>query len=220
MHIALSFILVPILVLQSYKIHSFGFHSLSTYNIHQMQPFSSSEVDKTITSLKRIVKSDRINDFNWLEINEFISSSAHQPHKEWSLTESSADKLYSLIGGLDDEKFRYMFNRVLEDGNWDNAKSATSSRQLNKFKPWVVLVTGVNGIRKTTSVYQPWFKTVLQQALGNSFDGLKEELPDGNDSFFRQLDYMIATLGLYTHENNLLFYNYYILVFIFSIDFN
>ena len=32
-------------------------------------------------------------------------------------------------------------------------------------KPWVVLVTGVNGIRKTTSVYQPWFKKALAAAL-------------------------------------------------------
>ena len=193
LRITLGFIIVPIVFLESYKSSSFNFRKLS---LHQMQPFSSSEIDKTITSLQRIVKIDEINNFNWSEINEFVLDSAHQPHKEWSLTEASANKLYSLIGGPDDDKFRYMFHRVLEDGNWDNAKSSTSDRNSKQFKPWVVLVTGVNGIRKTTSVYQPWFKEVLHKALGSSFNGLIEELPDGNDSFFRQLDYMIATLGM------------------------
>ena len=64
-------------------------------------------------------------------------------------------------------------------------------------KPWVVLVTGLNGIRKTTSVHQPWFKELLRQALGTAqFADGSEELPAGGDSFFRQLDYMIATMAL------------------------
>jgi hypothetical protein len=71
-------------------------------------------------------------------------------------------------------------------------------------KPWVVLVTGVNGIRKTTSVYQSWFKEALFAALQNSGvegDGdiadiaSADDLPAGSDSFFRQLDYMIATVA-------------------------
>jgi hypothetical protein len=57
-------------------------------------------------------------------------------------------------------------------------------------------VSGVNGIRKTSSVHQQWFKDVLQQALGDSYMGPKEDLPDGADSFFRQLDYMMATLTM------------------------
>ena len=32
-------------------------------------------------------------------------------------------------------------------------------------KPWVVLVTGVNGIRKTSSVHQPWFPQLLSEAI-------------------------------------------------------
>mmetsp|Transcript_58815 Transcript_58815/g.161412 ORF Transcript_58815/g.161412 Transcript_58815/m.161412 type:complete len:258 (+) Transcript_58815:47-820(+) len=55
---------------------------------------------------------------------------------------------------------------------------------------------GVNGIRKTSSVYQPWFKEALASALGDAFDGPAASLPDGSDSFFRQLDYMIATIAL------------------------
>jgi hypothetical protein len=57
-----------------------------------------------------------------------------------------------------------------------------------------VLVTGVNGIRKTTSVYQAWFKHALALAL-DDFDGDEEDLPGGGDSFFRQLDFMIATVA-------------------------
>ena len=75
-------------------------------------------------------------------------------------------------------------------------------------RPWAVLVTGLNGIRKTTSIYQPWFATVLAEALtlsragagagadtgsteGVSVDGV----PCGCNSFFRQLDFIVATLA-------------------------
>lgn len=52
-----------------------------------------------------------------------------------------------------------------------------------------------NFCSKTSSVYQHWFKQVLQEALGEQFNGPMDELPDGADSFFRQLDYMMATLA-------------------------
>ncbi len=35
-------------------------------------------------------------------------------------------------------------------------------------RPWVVLVTGLNGIRKTTTVSQTWFKNALLQSLMTS----------------------------------------------------
>ena len=66
----------------------------------------------------------------------------------------------------------------------------------------LVNTPGVNGIRKTSAVYQPWFKRALSQALEAGEGGeaarlpTEEELPDGNDSYFRQLDYMIATVAL------------------------
>ena len=61
-------------------------------------------------------------------------------------------------------------------------------------------IPGVNGIRKTSAVYQPWFKTALAQALeaGEGAEAAHlptEDLPDGNDSYFRQLHYMIATVA-------------------------
>jgi hypothetical protein len=57
----------------------------------------------------------------------------------------------------------------------------------------------LNGIRKTTSIYQHWFNKVLQEAIYdpklNNHD--INQLPNGQNSFFRQLDYMIATIGNY-----------------------
>jgi hypothetical protein len=101
-----------------------------------------------------------------------------------------------------------------------------------------VLVTGLNGIRKTTSIYEPWFKRALHAALQPSasssvgsdgkssasssstppatkkqkvVDGTGaagagaavevtnisavDDLPDGTTAFFRQLDYMIASVA-------------------------
>jgi len=83
---------------------------------------------------------------------------------------------------------------VLGDGGWD-AAAATASRRGADNKPWAVLVTGVNGIRKTTSVYQPWFREALAAALGEQFRGEMSSLPAGDDSYFRQLDYMMATMA-------------------------
>jgi hypothetical protein len=92
-----------------------------------------------------------------------------------------------------------MFERVLVDGNWNNAEAiAQAEKELQgqeKVKPWVVLVTGVNGIRKTTSIHQPWFKDILAQALAGQGAGPTQELPDGANSFFRQLDFIIATVA-------------------------
>ncbi|KAH8053629.1 hypothetical protein JL722_9476 [Aureococcus anophagefferens] len=63
-------------------------------------------------------------------------------------------------------------------------------------KPWVVLVTGVNGIRKTTSIYEPWFGDALREAIVGP-GGARATSPGrparGSTSFFRQLDFVIAT---------------------------
>jgi hypothetical protein len=75
-----------------------------------------------------------------------------------------------------------------------------------------VLVTGLNGIRKTSSIYQPWFAAVLAEALTLSRAGAVtgadtgadacssesvsvDDMPSGNNSFFRQLDFIVATLA-------------------------
>ena len=33
-------------------------------------------------------------------------------------------------------------------------------------RPWVVLVTGLNGVRKTTAPYEPWFEDTLADSAG------------------------------------------------------
>jgi hypothetical protein len=109
---------------------------------------------------------------------------------------------------------RQFLERILRDGNWDGAaqyavekgrmvhsESSSSSTTTQDIRPWAVLVTGVNGIRKTTSLYQPWFAQLLQEALvppaGTDSTAAPPDLdmlPTGSNSFFRQLDHMIATL--------------------------
>jgi len=93
-----------------------------------------------------------------------------------------------------------MFERILHKGNWDGAlKHMTDLGEDGK--KWAVLVTGVNGIQKTNAMYQPWFSNVLQEALiaptlakEKKKEFKLEVLPNGHNSFFRQLDHMITTL--------------------------
>ena len=140
--------------------------------------FSSSELDNIVLSLKSLAQPD--NSIDWPGVRTFLSQSAHLSHKDWAKTQENAGKLSDLIQGPEDPVFRSIFARVLEDGNWDGASAAASTRPPS-FDPWVVLVTGVNGIRKTSSVYQPWFKTALAEALGDAHPGAADELPDGRD---------------------------------------
>merc|ERR1712127_381883 len=66
---------------------------------------------------------------------------------------------------------------------------------------------GVNGIRKTTSIYQPWFQDLLREALvppkGKESFSEKDSLviPTGQNSFFRQLDHMITIIANKEFEN-------------------
>ena len=155
-------------------------------------PFSTAEINRAVASLKSVSGGAALD---WAKLEALLGGMAHQSHKDWARTEAAADELSAIIAGPDDQVFRDMFDRVLKDGNFDAAAHAAAGRSASS-KPWAVLVTGVNGIRKTTSMYQPWIKEALATALGDAFCGAVQELPDGNDSFFRQLDYMIATVAL------------------------
>ena len=55
----------------------------------------------------------------------------------------------------------------------------------------------MNGIRKTTSINSSFFKKVLYEALANQLkeDITSEDLPCGDNSFFRQLDFIVATIA-------------------------
>lgn len=159
------------------------------------EPFSDSELDDVVDSLKCLAPPDAAID--WTALRGLFAARAHLNHKDWTETCTSAEQMAAILGGPEDAAFRCIFSRVLEGGGWDAATAAASTRPTDA-KPHIVLVTGLNGIRKTTSVNSPWFKELLSEALAGQMDDgeTHASLPAGSDSFFRQLDFMIATLAL------------------------
>mmetsp|Transcript_2643 Transcript_2643/g.5722 ORF Transcript_2643/g.5722 Transcript_2643/m.5722 type:complete len:475 (-) Transcript_2643:1231-2655(-) len=149
-------------------------------------------------------------DFTGLQ--NLIGEAAHLSHKKWSMTSENSDKMckYLAVDSSDtasadfplSASARQLLERVVKEGNWDGAvESVNRSDRPTDEKSWAVLVTGVNGIRKTTSMYQPWFGDLLSEALTCPPSDGKSEiklspniLPTGSNSFFRQLDHMICTL--------------------------
>jgi len=179
-------------------------------------PFTTTELDQIMSSLTEILPPDTPNNtpLDMPAIRSLVLEVGHLPHSDWDRTANSATRLGNLL--LPEENgisspFRYMFDRILTEGNWDGAVAAhtttTSSNENENETPWAVLVTGLNGIRKTTSIYQPWFEKILQEAIvspststdnngssGQTSTSPSLQLPTGQNSFFRQLDHMIATL--------------------------
>jgi hypothetical protein len=173
-------------------------------------PLTENEIKDIVNGVKNLVPKDSPIDFSGLQ--RLLKEVAHLSHKNWGVTSSNSDKLLETMSlastGGDDPlspHARQFFERILKDGNWDGAVKAARSRPSNQL-PWAVLVTGVNGIRKTTSMYQPWFGEVLAEAIvapkneeASSSKKQKteqmtpENLPTGTNSFFRQLDHLICT---------------------------
>ena len=147
---------------------------------------TSTVADDVLSSLQELAPPE--SKIDWAKLQELLERTADTPYKEWSSTCAAAEELQALLGDPSDDGFCAIFDRVLRDGNWAGAAACAASRGADD-RPWVVLVTGLNGIRKTTSVYQPWFKPALAKSLG------ADDLPCGGDSFFRQLDFMIATVA-------------------------
>lgn len=156
-------------------------------------PLTDEELDDVINSLQNITPHD--SKIDWDQLRRLLGDIAHLSHKQWDVTGSNSDKLAKILtpNGITAESSQ-MFERILHEGNWDGALEHAKSG----LKSWAVLVTGVNGIRKTTAIYQPWFSDVLQEALvspaGMESNFANEVLPTGENSFFRQLDHMITTL--------------------------
>ena len=173
-------------------------------------PFDEVELDLAIQSLRGLAPTAD-DSVDWEALRELYAKCAHRSHKQWGQTGDAASLLAKIIEGPDSACFEQIFKRVLKDGNW---MTAVAQRPVDA-KPWVVLVTGLNGIRKTTSVHSPWFQELLKEALGDQFDGEVAELPNGGNAFFRQLDYMIATLAcerfrkLYTIDDDVALYSEY-----------
>ena len=164
-------------------------------------PFSKDEIDEIVKSFENVMPAN--SGISLDALKELVEAVAHLSHKDWSKTEQSATTLNDILlkGDLSGElspEFKQIFKRVIEEGNWNGASDFAETRSS---KPWAILVTGVNGIRKTTSVYQPWFQQLLSEALVHptkqdvdTVDIPLDTLPTGENSFFRQLDHMIITL--------------------------
>lgn len=160
-----------------------SFTAAMTARAKKLECFTDEELCVLKQSLQNLGK-----DFEENKFIEFWSTVAHIPHtKEWESTIKNVERLKSLLNLATDLTREKWLNRVLEDGHWKTASSVE--------KPFVVLVTGLNGIRKSTALYQPWFADLLSEALGSSAVSFsRDEIPTGRNSFFRQLDYVIATV--------------------------
>ena len=146
------------------------------------EPLTESELSDVLTSLRNVAPppSDDFDDddesggVDWSALERVLSKHAHLSHKDWDRTGMAASDLRSALLPTDDDHdkddgglsvaFRSMFRRVLEEGRWDQAADHAGASSPSD-RPWAVLVTGVNGIRKTTSIYQDWFGEVLSEAL-------------------------------------------------------
>lgn len=156
-------------------------------------------------------------DLDYEQLTHFAKRVIHLSFKQsFNRTEEAARDLRMILPMPGTDPFKQMFHRVLTDGGWDRAfqyasvRSQLSSEGLTttsessleaaamKYKPWAVLVTGLNGIRKTTSINAPWFRTILYEALSAQLvhtDITIDDLPIGSNSFFRQLDFIVATVA-------------------------
>lgn len=165
-------------------------------------PFTADEVQDVINSLHNIAPKD--SNIDWEALEKLLGDVAHLSHKDWDVTGRNSERMASILLGTDGDGLSsppasQIFERILHEGNWDDALELTNKRKDPAQKSWAVLVTGVNGIRKTTAMYQPWFADVLKEAMSapgncNNSNFAIEDLPTGHNSFFRQLDHMIITL--------------------------
>ena len=184
----------------------------------QGAPLSDEELDDIIHSIQNVYPNDTKDTIDFDRLRSTLQEIAHISHKDWMVTERNSKKLGKILFPADtindNAAARQLLERILIEGNWD----AADKHDASTCNPWAVLVTGVNGIRKTTSIYQDWWPELLQEALvpppwktsplGVEEEDLEistrkrkaiddvplEQLPSGSNSFFRQLDHMIATL--------------------------
>lgn len=156
--------------------------------------FTEDEIDNVVKAIRNIIGDD-LKFEEEQGIRAVARDFAHTSHKIWAKTEEESIELEKVLPKADTSEFKRLFFRVLEGGQFDKALDSVSARRTGT-KPWAVLITGLNGIRKSTSVYQSWFQDVLYEALSQTgYEGAKEDLPTGHTTFFRQLDYIVATLA-------------------------
>ncbi len=161
-------------------------------------------------------------DLDYSRLKDFIITSAHVSFKDnYQVSTNIAKELEDIIGSPDNRQFSEIFEHVMLSGRYTEAKNHALQ---NKQKPWydhyflpyvshpinyslalrAVLVTGLNGIRKTTTINSLGFDELLRTAMPTATG----PLPTGANSFYRQLDYMIATIAnsefqnLYSADND------------------
>ena len=175
-----------------------------------LAPLTAFEVDDVIYSIQNLQATSSTSPaVDFVQLRALLAQVAHLSHKNWSVTQANGQRLQQVLlpEGIpvanSNSAPPLLLQRVLTEGQWEQAVAHGSRRPTND-KPWAVLVTGVNGIRKTTSLYQDWFPQLLtealvappaQEATGSTAAPLDTTLlPTGQNSFFRQLDHMIASL--------------------------
>jgi len=137
-----------------------------------------------------------LEDGAWWDAEEYASARIARNHRRSSLRSSSSPRTSP---SPSPSSLRRRKNST--------STSRTPPDHVECSRPWVVVICGLNGIRKSTSVQQPWFQELLHNALGSQYSGDLEDLPTGDNSFFRQLDFMVATVAcddfreLYTKAN-------------------
>ena len=158
-------------------------------------PFTDEELDDVINSLQNITPHGSTID--WDALRRLLGDVAHLSHKEWHVTGANSDKMAKILtpDGITTETSQ-IFERILHEGNWDGALEHAKEvhdhgdPKRHKQSAWAVLVTGVNGIRKTTAMYQPWFAQALQEALvppaGVTMDLDVDSLPTGEITIVAQ----------------------------------
>jgi len=178
-------------------------------------PFTEEEIEGVLTSFQSLLPAESKSEIDLEKLKNLLKEVPHLSHKQWDRTGTSSASLQDILlpstagkteCGLNSD-FESVMERVLNEGNWFGAASAAVP---GNGKPWAVLVTGVNGIRKTTSIYQPWFQDLLAEAIVLPKDPnekipskeiAKDILPTGQNSFFRQLDHMITIIAKKEFEN-------------------
>lgn len=141
-------------------------------------------------------------------LREFVAQYAHGTSTDWPAIEAAAEKLESLLGKPGDRKFDRLFHRILDDGQWKQAEQAAKKRP-EEGKPWVVLIGGVDGVRKTGSIFQPWWRNAVHDGFGVPDEQLSAHeldpidtatpkygaLPSGQNSFIMPHDTIVASFA-------------------------
>ena len=174
-------------------------------------PFTKLELEYAMQSI------DNLNMINFerdarQSLEELITKTAHLPPKDWLRIAKQWSRSHfreALMGpAVKYSPFRSLLGHCLDDGGWDRAVAAAEKRPAG-YTPWLVLLTGVAGARKKSSILQPWFKEATAHTLKRTHDAAldndhvelreyedgEEELPHGEDSFYLQLGSIIAVIA-------------------------